>query len=1046
MMSAFSTKNLYSTTATSASGYDCYSTLNQQSNFNGLNNCSDLNGYDQPLQLQSFDIERELYSNQFDSESLKGLESNCNVQDQYMDEKLSQTSSVKSQDDIEIPKMNGFKAFTYTPQKTHAEESDSLNSTQPQKAIFSYDNSLNNLIRTNGGMSQNMHSQNQSYQFNNSIYPPVLEPVQNTKSLENNFERESQAPYESMSMLPTCFSFNQSLNDNHQQQQLSQLINMSQSQQQKPQIPMILTQPVTVELQTQFEDSQSHMQDMTNDFENQSEMSTATVITQNASQLEGSQLTQRSGRSGKSIILSYNQEQFVDFSRFPCRFANEEEALQTYNAMGLPYKIQFKKFQRQRDENGQVIKFMLCCHRKAIYCPVQVRFRWSPEKQHYVRCRKMIMQHSHCLEVKDRHFIYNEHVIQDIQLYMDCQVMPAMIQNLVNKKYSVNTKYNDIYHMMKVLKHMNNKEVQASKPDVTQLIECLENMKKKDPEFKFAYVLEDQDDSKSALNPKIDRMLIQTPMMGKYYQTFSDVVFMDATYKTNKQDLALTIISSVSGEGRNIILGFAFLSRETAEHYEWLLKNLVEFNNGKEPGTIITDFDSSMCAAIEKEFNKTTHLLCQWHMMQNLKKHFVFLNKTKKLHQKQLYNHIIECIYTPDPKKFQELQDIIFQQSEELDEQRMSYLRQLFQIKEKWAYAFQPHLFNAGLHVEKRVVEKSFIDHKHEKREVMNNPLLSSLYQHYSRWSFEKMLYQFQESHKLKVKITKGVKNPPMIYTLEDIEGESAIFCVKDVSIKEIFQVVLVLNEEGEITCNCQFFRGLNIYCEHIFAVFNQLQVKNPLKFRSLSRWTKECQGGIYKEEEKEFHKKYDFGNGQVSQNKFTLNGLQQMNNQFQQALPMIPNAFGIPADNQQPSQIMSQMDMIKNHMKRRLQIQNKKLSQIQNPEDHMLELNDAEDQDMNLKDRNSNSQTASDEENEEEDVHIDTLISKNSQKRKQKHQAKRSTLTTKSQISYSTISNQASQFSDSHKYSQQVLKLDHSLLNGCRDSGSEEDSKINCD
>ena len=73
---------------------------------------------------------------------------------------------------------------------------------------------------------------------------------------------------------------------------------------------------------------------------------------------------------------------------------------------------------------------------------------------------------------------------------------------------------------------------------------------------------------------------------------------MDATYKTNKHDLALTIISSVSGEGRNIILGIAFLSRETADHYVWLLEQLVEFT-GKEPGTIITDFDSSMCHGIE---------------------------------------------------------------------------------------------------------------------------------------------------------------------------------------------------------------------------------------------------------------------------------------------------------------------------------------------------------------------------------------------------------------------------------------------------------------
>ena len=62
-------------------------------------------------------------------------------------------------------------------------------------------------------------------------------------------------------------------------------------------------------------------------------------------------------------------------------------------------------------------------------------------------------------------------------------------------------------------------------------------------------------------------MIIQTPMMAKYYQKYSDVVFMDATYKTNKHDLALTICSGVSSEGKNIVLAIAFLSRETADHY-----------------------------------------------------------------------------------------------------------------------------------------------------------------------------------------------------------------------------------------------------------------------------------------------------------------------------------------------------------------------------------------------------------------------------------------------------------------------------------------------
>ena len=100
----------------------------------------------------------------------------------------------------------------------------------------------------------------------------------------------------------------------------------------------------------------------------------------------------------------------------------------------------------------------------------------------------------------------------------------------------------------------------------------LEELKKKDPHMKFAYAFENEDDSNYVKNPKIDRILIQTPMMVKYYQHYSDVVFMDATYKTNKYDLALTLLSGVSSEGKNIILAVALLSRETAEHYEWMLK------------------------------------------------------------------------------------------------------------------------------------------------------------------------------------------------------------------------------------------------------------------------------------------------------------------------------------------------------------------------------------------------------------------------------------------------------------------------------------------
>jgi len=87
-------------------------------------------------------------------------------------------------------------------------------------------------------------------------------------------------------------------------------------------------------------------------------------------------------------------------------------------------------------------------------------------------------------------------------------------------------------------------------------------------------------------------------MMYEYYLKYSDVVFMDATYKTNKYDLHLTVFSGVNSENKNVILGIGLVQRETAETYRWMLQKLKEFSNGLQPKTIITDFDPNMCISI----------------------------------------------------------------------------------------------------------------------------------------------------------------------------------------------------------------------------------------------------------------------------------------------------------------------------------------------------------------------------------------------------------------------------------------------------------------
>lgn len=98
--------------------------------------------------------------------------------------------------------------------------------------------------------------------------------------------------------------------------------------------------------------------------------------------------------------------------------------------------------------------------------------------------------------------------------------------------------------------------------------------------------------------------------MKRNYDLYHDTVFMDATYACNTHSMPLVVFSGVSNEGRNVIMGFGLVRRETMETYEWLLSTLNKLNEASKPAVILTDFDASMAGAIERSLPKTTHLLC----------------------------------------------------------------------------------------------------------------------------------------------------------------------------------------------------------------------------------------------------------------------------------------------------------------------------------------------------------------------------------------------------------------------------------------------------
>jgi hypothetical protein len=72
------------------------------------------------------------------------------------------------------------------------------------------------------------------------------------------------------------------------------------------------------------------------------------------------------GTVTNTIAPCTNPATYVDISHFPSFFYTDEEALSTYNTMGAKYRIQFKKYGYCKNEYGELTRFHLVCHKKAV--------------------------------------------------------------------------------------------------------------------------------------------------------------------------------------------------------------------------------------------------------------------------------------------------------------------------------------------------------------------------------------------------------------------------------------------------------------------------------------------------------------------------------------------------------------------------------------------------------------------------------------------------------------------------------------------------------
>ncbi|XP_028053414.1 uncharacterized protein LOC114257809 [Camellia sinensis] len=96
-------------------------------------------------------------------------------------------------------------------------------------------------------------------------------------------------------------------------------------------------------------------------------------------------------------------------------------------------------------------------------------------------------------------------------------------------------------------------------------------------------------------------------------RSFSKVLIMDCTYKTNRYRLPLLEIVGVTSTDMSFSVAFAYLQFERIDNYVWVLTTLRSlFDDIVIPKVIVMDRELALMNAINSVFSTSRHLLCRW--------------------------------------------------------------------------------------------------------------------------------------------------------------------------------------------------------------------------------------------------------------------------------------------------------------------------------------------------------------------------------------------------------------------------------------------------
>ncbi|ESQ28842.1 hypothetical protein EUTSA_v10019760mg, partial [Eutrema salsugineum] len=333
---------------------------------------------------------------------------------------------------------------------------------------------------------------------------------------------------------------------------------------------------------------------------------------------------------------------------------------------------------------------------------------------------------------------------------------------------------------------------EMKKGDAGAVLEYLQKRKEDNSSFFYAMQL-DEDDMITNIFWADDRSISD-------YNLFGDVV------NHHKQ---------------TVVFGAALLYDETIESFKWLFETFLGAISGKQPKTILTDQSAAMAKAIMNVFLETKHRLCVWHIYQNAAKKLSHVFHGAE----QFATDFGKCVYDHE-----EEEDWLLAWNNMLKKHKLTkdkWLKNLFEVREKWAMEYGRHTFTADMVSTQRSESMNNILKRYLKRSYD----LLSFFEHYERVLDNLSFTLFQKQYAvIGDYVAKKVSKSEMVYEYKvSYRGEARKHVIRYDATNQT------------IHCSCMKYSFSGILCRHALKVLDKKNVRRIPSNYILNRWSKEA-------------------------------------------------------------------------------------------------------------------------------------------------------------------------------------------------------------